>query len=122
MSWEGLQRVERFFTGKGVPMNGQAGADVGAFAQAMRAEFERTMRGVMEAVNAAPPGQWIEGSEHQVRDLMVGFQQKAYEQALQMRTQAAEAAFSPSTGGNGGQALAVQGMLLAQRVDGERSC
>lgn len=94
--------------------------DPRSYQEAMRVQFEQTMRLVMEAVNAAPDGAWIEGSEHQVRDLMVGLQQKAYETALQMRTQAAEAAFSPSGCGDGGQIAAFQGVGSAQRVDGQR--
>ena len=89
-------------------MNDKAVVDGRAFAEAMRAEFERTMQGVIAAVNQAPDGEWIEGSEQEVRDLMVAFQQKAYQRALQMRTQAAEAAFSPCACGDGRQGVAVQ--------------
>lgn len=98
-----------------------ATVEVKAFEEAMRAEYEKAMRGVMEAVNAAPRGQWIEGSEHQVRDLMRAFQEKAYEKALQMRTQAAEAAFSPSACGSVGGSTAFQGVSGAQRADAGRS-
>lgn len=101
-------------------MNGQMMVDPQAYERAMHSEFERTMRRVMEAVNAAPQGSWIEGSEHQVRDLMAEFQQKAYETALQMKIRAAEAAFSPSAGGDAGQAAAVQGRRRAERADDQR--
>jgi hypothetical protein len=101
-------------------MSGQAKVDAKAFEEAMRAEFEKTMRGVMEAVNAAPQGEWIEGSEYQVHDLMVAFEQKAYQKALQMRTQAAEAAFSPSASGNTGEPPALQGAPGTKRADGRR--
>lgn len=66
-----------------------------AYVEAMRAEFERVMRGVAEAVNQAPAGQVIDASEERVRDLLGEFRAKAYQTALQMRVNAAEAAFSP---------------------------
>jgi hypothetical protein len=102
-------------------MSGKTKVETKVFEEAMRAEFEKTMRGVMEAVNAAPQGEWIEGSEHQVHDLMVAFQQKAYEKALQMRTQAAEAAFSPSASRDAGEQPAVQRMPGTKRTDGRRT-
>ena len=39
------------------------------FAESMKGEFEEFAKQVMEAVNDAPDGQWIAGSEEQVRDL-----------------------------------------------------
>jgi len=66
-----------------------------AYVEAMRTEFERVMREVAEAVNAAPEGQVINGSEEQVRDLLGAFRAKAYETAVQMRVDATEAAFFP---------------------------
>jgi hypothetical protein len=66
-----------------------------AYVEAMRAEFEQVMRRVAEAVNQAPEGQVIDASEERVRDLLGDFRAKAYETALQMRVDAAEAAFSP---------------------------
>jgi hypothetical protein len=113
--------MESIFEGKGVPMSVPAVVDPQAYQQVMQAPFEQTMRAVMEAVNVAANGQWIEGSEHQVRDLMAAFQRKAYETALQMKTQAAEAAFSPSAGGDGGASVAWQGPARAQYADGQRS-
>jgi hypothetical protein len=38
----------------------------------------------------------IHGSEELVREAMARFRQKVYEKAVQLRTQAAQAAFSPS--------------------------
>ena len=66
-----------------------------AYVEAMRAEFEQVMRQVAEAVNQAPEGQVIDASEERVRDLLGDFRAKAYQTALQMRVDAAEAAFSP---------------------------
>ena len=65
------------------------------FLEQMRGEFERTMREVADAVNRAPDGQWINGSEVQVLEAMTEFRRKAYETALQMRLDQAEGAFSP---------------------------
>jgi hypothetical protein len=61
----------------------------------MRGEFEQTMRRVADAVNQAPDGQWINGSEVQVLEAMTEFRRKTYETALQMRVDEAEGAFSP---------------------------
>lgn len=66
------------------------------YVAAMRQRMEQTLREVAEAVNQAPDGQWIEGSEEQVRDAFAQLRQAAYEEALQRRIDAAEAAFSPS--------------------------
>jgi hypothetical protein len=53
---------------------------------------------IVDAVNAAPDGNWISGSEEQVRDLGREFMRTAFEAALQQKVAAAEAAFSPSAG------------------------
>jgi len=60
-----------------------------------RGEFEQLMREVTAAVNAAPDGQVINRSEEPVRDLLGEFRRSVYQRALQMRVDAAEAAFSP---------------------------
>jgi hypothetical protein len=51
---------------------------------------------VADAVNAAPTGNVISGSEMQVRDLMAEFRRKAFEAAVQMRIDSTESSFSPS--------------------------
>ncbi|NLE36481.1 MAG: hypothetical protein GX621_00485 [Pirellulaceae bacterium] len=66
------------------------------FAESMKQEFEEFAKGVMEAVNDAPDGQWIAGSEEQVRDLCAAMRRKVFERAVQQRVDAAEAAFPPS--------------------------
>ena len=68
---------------------------VSAYVEAMRADFEQVMRKVAEAVNQAPEGQVIDASEERVRDLLGEFRARAYQTAMQMRVEAAEAAFSP---------------------------
>ena len=69
-----------------------------AYIQAMRQRVEEMLGKVADAVNEAMPGKIINGSEEQVRDLFAKLRQAAFEQAVQMRVDAAEAAFSPSEG------------------------
>jgi hypothetical protein len=64
----------------------------------MRREIEETLGKVADAVNQAPEGHVISASEEMVRELFAGLRQRAYETALQMRLDAAEAAFPPSGG------------------------
>ena len=64
--------------------------------KAMDAEYQKLVKQVEDAVNQAPDGAVISGSEELVRDAMARFRQKVYEKAIQLRTQAAQAAFSPS--------------------------
>jgi len=72
------------------------------FIRQMRAKFEETFGRVANAVNDAPPGRIISGREEQVRDLFEDLRQQAFESALQMRVDAAEAAFPPSEGRDDG--------------------
>ena len=58
---------------------------------------------VADAINEAPPGKIISGSEEQVRDVFADLRQQAFETGLQMRVNAAEAAFPPSEGPDHGQ-------------------
>ena len=71
--------------------------------QRMRAKFEEALGRVADAINEAPPGQIIAGSEERVRDLFADLRQHAFETGLQMRVNAAEAAFPPSEGPEDGQ-------------------
>ena len=71
------------------------------FAESMKLDAEQLLKDVMEAVNQAPDGEWIAGSEEQVRDLMGEFRKRVFEAALQRRIDAAEAAFSPSADDTG---------------------
>jgi hypothetical protein len=69
-----------------------------AYIQALRQRVEEVLGKVADAVNDAMPGKIINGSEEQVRDLFAKLRQEAFEQAVQMRVDAAEAAFPPSEG------------------------
>jgi len=70
--------------------------DRNAYEEQMRAEFERTLREVADAVDNAPQGRIIRDSEEKARDALDRFRKMAYEKAVQMKVNAAEAAFSPS--------------------------
>lgn len=67
-----------------------------AYIALMREQMEAMLGQVADAINTAPDGEIIAGSECQVRDLFGTLRQKAYEVGLQMRADAAEAAFPPS--------------------------
>ncbi len=74
------------------------------FAQSMRDEMDRFAKQVMEAVNQAPDGEWIAGSEEKVRDITAAMRRSLFERAVQERTDAAEAAFPPSARPDDGKA------------------
>ena len=63
--------------------------------KAVDAEYQKLVQQVKDAVNQAPDGAVISGSEELVRDAMARFRQKVYEKAIQLRTEAAQAAFFP---------------------------
>lgn len=73
------------------------------FIAQMRAKMEAMLGQVADAINAAPPGHIISGSEERVRDLFADLRQQVFERGLQMRVDAAEAAFPPSEGPEHGQ-------------------
>ena len=75
------------------------------FVTEMQAEVARTLERVAEAVNNAPTGNVISGSEMAVRDLMGELRRRVFEKAVQMRIDSTESSFSPSAGrGRAGQA------------------
>src|SRR6185437_5976587 len=62
---------------RSIAMDRQTQVPVEQYRQRMQEEVDRVMQQVMEAVNAAPDGRWINGSEVQVRDVMAEFRRKA---------------------------------------------
>ena len=62
----------------------------------LRRDFEQLCRDVTAAVNQAAPGRVITDSEEKVRDLLARFRQQTYQTAVQLRLEAAQAAFPPS--------------------------
>src|SRR3954465_1964807 len=87
------------------------------FIAQMRAKMEAMLGQVADAINEAPPGQIISGSEEQVRDLFADLRQQAFETGLTMRVDAAEAAFPPSEGPKHGPDQAKQGSAGFHRAD-----
>ncbi len=75
------------------------------FAESMKQEMEKYLKEVMDAVNQAPDGQWIAGSEERVRDLSAQMRRRVFEEAVQQRVDAAEAAFPPSASSGDGNAV-----------------
>lgn len=73
------------------------------FIAQLRKRMEDVMGQVADAVNDAPPGHLINASEQPVHDLFTKLRQETFELALQMRVDAAEAAFPPSRGPNDAQ-------------------
>jgi hypothetical protein len=67
------------------------------FAQ-MLAKIEVRLVLVAEAINEAPHGHIISGCLEMVREWFADLRQQAFEKGLQMRRDAAEAAFPPSQG------------------------
>ena len=90
------------------------------FIQQMQSECRRLMEEVADAVNAAPTGNVISGSEMQVRDLMAEFRRKAFETAVQMRIDTTESSFSPAAGCNG-QGQEQQRPVRAKHAKRQRS-
>jgi hypothetical protein len=72
--------------------------DTDEYLRQMRQEVDRILQQVADAVNDAPDGNVINGSEMQVRDLMAELRQTAYEKAVQLRIDSTESSFSPSEG------------------------
>lgn len=78
------------------------------FKQRMHVELEVLLEEMVDAVDNAPAGRIIRDSEEKVRDLFARFRRKAFEEAMQAKVDAAEAAFPPSEQPNDGQAKAQQ--------------
>jgi hypothetical protein len=73
-----------------------AGIDAQQLEKSLREDFERCITAVVQAVNGARVGAIIDDSEEPVREATAQLRQKIFEKAVQMKTDAAEAAFSPS--------------------------
>lgn len=70
--------------------------DAKQLTKSLREDFERCIDAVVRAVNGARVGAIIDDSEEPVRQATAQLRQKIFERAIQMKTDAAEAAFSPS--------------------------
>jgi len=89
-------------------MDPQPQLSADALLEQLRGKFEMLCREVADAVNQAPAGQVLNASEEKVRDLLADFRQDTYQAAVQLRLEAAEAAFPPSAAPHDGQAPAEQ--------------
>jgi 4-alpha-glucanotransferase len=92
-----------------------------AYQNQMRAEFERVLQEVADAVDNAPQGRVIRASEEKARDALDRFRRIAYEKAIQMKVNAAEAAFPPSAQRDDGEEETAQGQAVQQRADRQRA-
>ena len=101
-------------------MEGLKAMDKDVYVARMQEECRAIMGRIADAINNAPTGNVISGSEMEVRDLMAQLRQKAFELGVQMRIDSSESIFSPSEG-RFGESQAKQGAGEAQRVDGQRS-
>jgi hypothetical protein len=79
-------------------MTGLKTMDKDAYVAQMQEECRRIMEQIAAAINTAPTGNVISGSEMEVRDLMAQLRQKAFEVGVQMRIDSTESSFSPSAG------------------------
>jgi hypothetical protein len=68
----------------------------------LHAQVEEFAEKLVESMNQAQPGRLIADTEELARVLIHEFGQAAYQSALQQKVDAAEAAFSPSTGNSDG--------------------
>jgi len=90
------------------------------FIAEMQTDVRRLLGEVADAVNGAPDGNVISGSEMAVRDAMVELQRRVFEKAVQMRVDSTESAFSPSQG-HDGQSQAEQGAAAADGAERQRA-
>lgn len=67
-----------------------------AFKQTVREKMERLLDEVCDAIDGAEPGRVIRDSEEPVRDAFARLRQEVYQEAMQRKVDAAEAAFPPS--------------------------
>ena len=78
------------------PNEATSKVDPKQLSEALKTEMDSYVKSVMQTVNDAPDGEWIAASEEKVRDLSAEFRKRVFQQAVQQRIDAAEAAFSPS--------------------------
>lgn len=90
------------------------------FISEMQAEVRRILGRVADAVNNAPTGNVISGSEIAVRDAMAELRQRVFAKAVQMRIDSTESSFSPSEGRDG-QSQAEQGPPAADVSERQRA-
>jgi hypothetical protein len=91
----------------------------------LAAKLDQALERAMDAVEAAPDGQWISASEWVVREAFQELTRDCFQAMIQARVDAAAepaanaAAFSPG-GGGGNNARAVQGRAARRRAQRRR--
>ena len=90
------------------------------FVARMEGELRGALQQIAAAVNDAPQGNVISGSEIQVRDVMAEFRRNAFETAVQMRIDSTESSFFPSSG-HTGESQAEQGARQPQHAERQRT-
>lgn len=71
---------------------------LGELKKAAQGDVERLMAEVHAAVDNAPDGRVISGSEEAVREAMARFRERVYQKAVQLKADAGASAFSPADG------------------------
>jgi hypothetical protein len=66
-----------------------------ALRAALQERFDKLCHEVIDTINQAPTGHILNHSEEPVRDLVADFRLAVFQTALQLKIDAAEAAFSP---------------------------
>lgn len=66
--------------------------------KAVQEDVEQLLTEVHSAVDNAPDGAIISGSEEAVREAMARFRERVYQKAVQLKADAGASAFSPSDG------------------------
>jgi hypothetical protein len=79
-------------------MDGPSQVTPEALQVAVAQDVQQMLEAVSVAVSHAPDGAWIEASEERVRDALAALRQQVFQKALQLKAQAAEAAFPPYAG------------------------
>ena len=91
--------------------------DRDALKRELTEQFQQSLEQAMDAVEQAPDGAWISGSEWEIRDLFQKLTAQAYERILQAKLDAAEKQggdFSPS------RPIAEQGEARRERSERRR--
>ena len=93
-----------------------------ALERRLRAKFEEAMGKAMSAVEAAPDGRWIAGSEWAVRGAFQELMRECFQEIVQARVDSdpAAAAGSFSPGARPGPGGAVQGRASRRRAQRRR--
>ena len=79
-------------------MEGGRAVEAARLRASLEEDLQRCLEKVAKSVTEAADGRWIADSEEISRDALHEFAQLAYQKAVQQKIEAAEAAFSPSSG------------------------